>query len=158
MFDNVRKVLNEFGNLLVDTYRDKLTKEKVNASKTLYNSISYIVEGDGANFIVKLKLEDYWRKVEEGTKPKEEWVSTQKLIEWIKIKPVIPRPFANGKLPTTKHLANLISRKIYFKGIKPRPLLQQSIDDVFDEIKERLEEALIKDIESEFEIIKGIMS
>lgn len=157
MFDNVRKVLNEFGNLLVDTYRDKLTKEKVNASKTLYNSISYIVEGNGTNFVVKLKLEDYYKYVENGRKAGK-FPPINKIEKWVEIKPVIPRPMANGKLPTTKQLAFLISRKIALEGIKPRPLLQQSIDEVFDEIKERLEEALIKDIESEFEIIKGIMS
>lgn len=157
MFDNVRKVLNEFGKLLVDTYRDKLTNEKVNASKTLYNSISYIVEGNGTNFVVKLKLEDYYKYVENGRKAGK-FPPINKIEKWIEIKPVLPRPFANGKLPTTKQLAFLISRKIALEGIKPRPLLQQSIDEVFDEIKERLEEALTKDIESEFEIIKGIMS
>lgn len=157
MFDNVRKVLNEFGKLLVDTYRDKLTNEKVNASKTLYNSISYIVEGNGTNFVVKLKLEDYYKYVENGRKAGK-FPPINKIEKWVEIKPVIPRPMANGKLPTTKQLAFLISRKIALEGIKPRPLLQQSIDEVFDEIKERLEEALIKDIESEFEIIKGIMS
>ena len=157
MFDNVRKVLNEFGKLLVDTYRDKLTNEKVNASKTLFNSISYIVEGNGTNFVVKLKLEDYYKYVENGRKAGK-FPPINKIEKWVEIKPVIPRPMANGKLPTTKQLAFLISRKIALEGIKPRPLLQQSIDEVFDEIKERLEEALIKDIESEFEIIKGIMS
>lgn len=157
MFDNVRKVLNEFGKLLVDTYRDKLTNEKVNASKTLFNSISYIVEGNGTTFVVKLKLEDYYKYVENGRKAGK-FPPINKIEKWVEIKPVIPRPMANGKLPTTKQLAFLISRKIALEGIKPRPLLQQSIDEVFDEIKERLEEALIKDIESEFEIIKGIMS
>lgn len=148
MFDNVRKVLNEFGKLLVDTYRDKLTNEKVNASKTLYNSISYIVEGNGTTFVVKLKLEDYYKYVENGRKAGK-FPPISAIEKWIDIK---------LKLPTTKQLTYLIARKIALEGIKPRPLLQQSIDEVFDEFKERLEEALTKDIESEFEIIKGIMS
>ena len=121
MFDNVRKVLNEFGKLLVDTYRDKLTNEKVNASKTLFNSISYIVEGNGTNFVVKLKLEDYYKYVENGRKAGK-FPPINKIEKWVEIKPVIPRPMANGKLPTTKQLAFLISRKIALEGIKPRPL------------------------------------
>lgn len=157
MYENVKKVLNKFGKLLVEEYRNNLTKEKVNASKALFNSVSYVVESKVKTFEVILNLEEHWRKVEEGTKPKEEWVSTQKLIEWIEIKPVLPRPFANGYLPTTKHLANLIQKKIYFKGIKPRPLLQQSIDDVFKAMQEELEEALAKDIQTEFELILGII-
>lgn len=157
MYENVKAVLNKFGKLLVEEYRNNLTEKNVNASKTLFNSISYIVEGNGTNFVVKLKLEDYYKYVENGRKAGK-FPPINKIEKWVEIKPVIPRPMANGKLPTTKQLAFLISRKIALEGIKPRPLLQQSIDEVFDEIKERLEEALIKDIESEFEIIKGIMS
>ena len=157
MYENVKAVLNKFGKLLVEEYRNNLTEKNVNASKTLFNSISYIVEGNGTNFVVKLKLEDYYKYVENGRKAGK-FPPINKIEKWVEIKPVIQRPMANGKLPTKKQLSFLISRKIALEGIKPRPLLQQSIDEVFDEIKERLEEALIKDIESEFEIIKGIMS
>ena len=157
MYENVKAVLNKFGKLLVEEYRNNLTEKNVNASYALYNSISYVVESNVTNFEVTLNLEEHWKYIEKGRKAGK-FPPINKIEKWVEIKPVIPRPMANGKLPTTKQLAFLISRKIALEGIKPRPLLQQSIDEVFDEIKERLEEALIKDIESEFEIIKGIMS
>lgn len=56
-------------------------------------------------------------------------------------------------LPTTAQLAYLISRKIALEGIKPKPILQKSIDDVFEVMREFLEEALAKDIQEEFELI-----
>ena len=157
MYENVKAVLNKFGKLLVVEYRNNLTEKNVNASYALYNSVSYVVESNVTNFEVTLNLEEHWKYIEKGRKAGK-FPPINKIEKWVEIKPVIPRPMANGKLPTTKQLAFLISRKIALEGIKPRPLLQQSIDEVFDEIKERLEEALIKDIESEFEIIKGIMS
>ena len=59
-------------------------------------------------------------------------------------------------LPTTAQLAFLISRKIGLEGIKPRPLLEGCINDVWDVMKEFLEEALCKDIESEWKVIVGM--
>lgn len=156
MYENVKAVLNKFGKLLVEEYRNNLTEKNVNASYALYNSISYVVESNVTNFEVTLNLEEHWRKVEEGTKAGE-YPSISAIEKWIEIKPVLPRPMSNGKLPTTKQLAEWIARKIYLEGIKPRPLLQQSIDDVFKTMQEELEEALMKDVQSEFNIIAGIL-
>ena len=43
MFENVIKVLNDFGGFLVDEYKDKLILEDINASDNLYNSVKYVV-------------------------------------------------------------------------------------------------------------------
>lgn len=155
MFENIKRVLNEYGKLLVETYRDKLTDKDVNASNALFNSVKYIVETDAVTFEVKLSLEEHWKYVEKGRKAGK-FPPINKIEKWIEIKPVIPRPMANGKLPTTQQLAYLISRKIYLYGIEPRPLLEQSIDEVYNRIRDDLEKALIQDIQSEFEIIKGM--
>lgn len=155
MFENIKRVLNEYGKLLVETYRDKLTEKDVNASNALFNSVKYIVETDAVTFEVKLSLEEHWKYVEKGRKAGK-FPPINKIEKWIEIKPVIPRPMANGKLPTTQQLSYLISRKIYLYGIEPRPLLEQSIDEVYNRIRDDLEKALIQDIQSEFEIIKGM--
>lgn len=156
MYENVKAVLNKFGKLLVEEYRNNLTEKNVNASYALYNSISYVVESNVTNFEVTLNLEEHWKYIEKGRKAGK-YPPISAIEKWIEIKPVLPRPMSNGKLPTTKQLAYLIARKIGLEGIAPRPILQDSIDDVFALMFEELEEALMKDVQSEFNIIAGIL-
>lgn len=77
--------------------------------------------------------------------------------KWIEVKPVLPRPMANGKLPTNKQLAYLIARKISIDGIAPRPLLQQSVDEVWRSMQEFIAEALAKDLEKNIELDLGVL-
>lgn len=156
MYENVKAVLNKFGKLLVEEYRNNLTEKNVNASYALYNSISYVVESNVTNFEVTLNLEEHWKYIEKGRKAGK-YPPISAIEKWIEIKPVLPRPMSNGKLPTTKQLAYLIARKIGLEGIAPRPILQDSIDEVFVLMFEELEEALMKDVQSEFNIIAGIL-
>lgn len=156
MYENVKTVLNKFGKLLVEEYRNNLTEKNVNASYALYNSVSYVVESNVTNFEVTLNLEEHWKYIEKGRKAGK-YPPISAIEKWIEIKPVLPRPMSNGKLPTTKQLAYLIARKIGLEGIAPRPILQDSIDDVFAQMFEELEEALMKDVQTEFELILGII-
>lgn len=155
-FKNTISVLNDFGKFLVEEYKDKLILNNVNASDTLYNSVTYMVKNGNSVFEVQLSLEDYWKYVENGRKPGK-WPPISAIEKWIEIKPVLPRPMSNGKLPTTQQLAFLISRKIGLEGIAPRPLLQQSIEEVWDIMREYLEEALAKDVENEISMVTGRM-
>lgn len=154
-FKNVISVLNDFGKFLVEEYKDNLILNNVNASDNLYNSVKYMLDVDSKKFEVKLELADYWKYVENGRKPGK-WPPISAIEKWIEIKPVLPRPMANGQLPTNKQLAFLIARKIGLEGIKPRPILNQSIKDVWDVMKEFLEEALAKDVETEWKTIVGM--
>ena len=63
----------------------------------------------------------------------------------------------NGKLPTTQQLAFLIARKIGLEGIRPRPLLQQTINEVWDIMNEYIAEAFAKDMEKEITLQLGKM-
>lgn len=155
-FKNTISVLNDFGKFLVEEYKDKLILNNVNASDTLYNSVTYMVKNGNSVFEVQLSLEDYWKYVENGRKPGK-WPPISAIEKWIEIKPVLPRPMANGQLPTNKQLAFLIARKIGLEGIAPRPLLQQSIEEVWDIMREYLEEALAKDVENEISMVTGRM-
>ena len=162
-------VLNDFGKFLVEEYKDRLITENVNASDELYNSVRYMVEQGNNKFEVKLELADYWKYVENGRKAGK-WPPISAIEKWIEIKPIIPRPMKNGKLPTTQQLAFLISRKIYgfitrngkkipidSGGIKPRPLLQQTINEVWDIMNEYIAEAFAKDLEKEITLQLGKM-
>lgn len=152
MFENLTSVLNDFGKFLVEEYKDKLILEDVNASDNLYNSVTYMVEKNNTTYEVKLNLMHYWKYVENGRRAGAKMPPISAIEKWIEVKPVLPRPMSNGKLPTNKQLAYLIARKISIDGIAPRPLLQQSVDEVWRSMQEFITEALAKDMEKEINI------
>ena len=59
-------------------------------------------------------MADYWKFVEEDTKP--HWPPLDAILSWIRVKPIIPRPDANGKIPTPATLAFLIGRAMAGKS------------------------------------------
>ena len=152
MFENLTSVLNDFGKFLVEEYKDKLILEDVNASDNLYNSVTYMIEKNNTTYEVKLNLMHYWKYVENGRRAGAKMPPISAIEKWIEVKPVLPRPMSNGKLPTNKQLAYLIARKISIDGIAPRPLLQQSVDEVWRNMQEFIAEALAKDMQKEINI------
>ena len=152
MFENLTSVLNDFGKFLVEEYKDNLILEDVNASDSLYNSVTYMVEKNNTTYEVKLNLMHYWKYVENGRRAGGKFPPVSAIEKWIEVKPVLPRPMSNGKLPTNKQLAYLIARKISIDGIAPRPLLQQSVDEVWRNMQEFIAEALAKDMQKEINI------
>lgn len=148
MFENTYKVLNEYGNRLVELYKKELTEGNINASYDLYNSVRSIFDDNGKSFEIKLELEDYWKYIENGRKAGK-FPPIDAIEKWIEIKPVIPYPLKNGKLPTPPQLAYLIARKIGLEGIEPKPILQKSVDEIMEDIYKDIENALYKDFEKE---------
>lgn len=146
-FTNTQKVLNDFGKYLVEEYKDALILNNVNASDNLYNSVRYILETNDKSISVSLNLADYYIYVENGRRAGK-MPPIDKIERWIEVKPVLPTPSNNGRIPTVRQLAYLISRKIGLEGIKPKPLLQQSITNVWDVFEEYISEAITKDVEN----------
>lgn len=144
-FPNLTRVLNEYGTAIVENYKRALTDKNVNASFDLYNSVKYIVEKDNGRFEVNIELMEYWRYLEVGRKAGK-FPPINKIAEWIKIKPILPRPMANGKLPTAEQLTFLISRSIAENGIKPKPLLQDRVDNVNLVFWRDIEDAVAEDL------------
>ena len=151
-FQNLTKVLNDYGSSIVELYKRELVDGDINASNNLYNSVKYIVEKDNGKFEVNIELMDYWKYVSFGRKSGK-FPPINKIEEWIKIKPVLPRPMANGKLPTTKQLAFLISRSIADNGIEPKPILRNTLKTINSRFLDDIEEAVLKDIGIQAEII-----
>lgn len=157
-FENLKRVLNDFGKFLVEEYKDNLILNDKNASDELYNSVSYIVETPANGvFNVNISLLDYWKYIENGRRAGAKMPPINAIEKWIEVKPVLPTVMSNGKLPTQRQLAYLIARSISINGISPQPLLQQSVDSVMSSMLEFIEEAVAKDINNEVEmIIKGV--
>ena len=70
-----------------------------------------------------------------------------KLLEWVQIKPVIPRPDANGRIPSQKSLAFLIGRAINEHGTTGSHDLEKTKDGVIPWYKQRIAAALGHDME-----------
>lgn len=140
----LQKVLQDYAKDVTDRYKDVLANNGHIASKDLVNSIKTEVKVGDAAYEVTMTLKDYWKYVENDTRP--HFPPPSALIRWIEVKPVIPRPMANGKLPTTKQLAYLIGRKIATEGTTGTHDLEKTKTDIFSWYKDRLSEALGHDV------------
>ena len=94
-------------------------------------------------------MKDYWYYVENGRKAGK-WPPIQNILDWIKIKPVLPRPNAEGKLPTPQQLAFLIARKIGEEGTQGTQDLRKATDTIWDTFEDRLYEAIDADVDAAF--------
>ena len=110
----LQKVLQDFATDIRDRYRDVLAHNDHIASRKLVDSIkTQVVVGDNA-YEVTMTLEDYWKYVEEDTPP--HWPPRDAILKWIEVKPIIPRPDDNGRIPSPKQLAFLIGRAMAGKS------------------------------------------
>ena len=102
-------------------------------------------------FTASLNLNTYWKYVEEGVGPSGKfgnpgWKAYPAIRDWITIKPVIPRPDENGRIPTPKQLAYLITSKVATLGTRGTHDLQMAKDAVIPAFIERVEDALRADV------------
>lgn len=152
-WDKLNQVLEDYGNELIAYYRNKLDGGGINASYDLYNSLRIIMDTKTKGMIeVNLSLIEYWKYVEKGRKAGK-MPPISAIEKWVEIKPVLPRPMDNGKLPTTKQLAYLIARKIGLEGIAPKPILAESIEKINDVFLPLIQQAVSEDIQREVEMI-----
>lgn len=119
----IKKITDDF----VVELKNKLKANDSYASGDLVNSIRGIVKQNGKYIVISIQLEDYWKYIENGTKP--HFPPVDAIKKWISVKPVLPRPLKSGKLPTSNQLAFLIARKISRVGTKAKPFLKPTITD-----------------------------
>jgi hypothetical protein len=116
----------------------------------LVDTITANVTVDGKSFTASLRMNQYWEYLEHGTGPgrgrSKYWPYLPAISRWVEIKPVIPRPDANGRIPTPKQLAFLISRKIHDQGTKGSHDFQKTSDEIIPAYYERIQDALTNDI------------
>jgi hypothetical protein len=150
VWNNVQKVLEDYAIELRNTYQDNLINHDRIATGDLLNSVNYIIEYDNVKISVSLELASYWKYVEWDTKP--HFPPMDKIREWIVAKPILPTPDKNGKLPTEKQLTYLIARKISEVGTKGSQDLHEAISVINDKYREKIREAITKDISSAFHV------
>lgn len=147
---NLKKALEDYMNEVSRIYKGKLTADGKKATGKLINSVKANIQIGATQYTGELRLEDYWKYIEYGTKP--HWPPKSALLKWIQAKPILPRPI-NGITPTNDQLAFLIGRKISLKGTQAGGQLGDTIDEVNSSFKPILENALEKDLAGELTLI-----
>lgn len=147
-FNNLRSVLLDYAIALQNKYKDNLLLSDRLATGELIKSVQYKTDFKDKEFIIYLELEDYYKYVENGTKP--HFPPVNAILNWIKAKPVLPTPI-NGKLPTPNQLAYLIGRKISIEGTEGSHDLEKSSKTISEEYEELILEALEKDINEDLD-------
>lgn len=145
-FDNLLNTLSEYKNAVAVRYKDRLAADDKKATGQLINSISTEIKVGSGTFEVVLNVVDYFKWVENGRKPGK-FPPVDKILSWIKAKPVIPRPI-NGKLPTENQLAFFIGRKIATEGIEAGHQLKDTVQAINAEYNPKLEQALQEDFDA----------
>lgn len=144
-FSNLMQVLEEYQHIVVERYKMNITEDGHVASGKLINNVTYILGHDDRAVEVSLNLQDYWKYVEKGTRP--HWPPLDEILNWIQVKKILPTKTYDGKLPTEKQLAYLISRKISEKGTEGTNDLKKTLEEVNREFEFKIGEAIAKDVE-----------
>ena len=150
-FPKVAEVLERYGAEFIELYKLNLVQSGRPASGKLAESLNYHVNLGTNVYAVDISLLEYWKYIENGTRPHFPPVSA--IREWIRVKPVIPRPFENGKLPTESQLASLIARKISRVGTEGINDFQRANDEVFARMEMSLAEAVTEDLQRQVSVI-----
>ena len=146
---HVQAVMEEMAIAIRNEYQDNLIRNDRIASGDLLNNIEYEVTRGDFTYTIYVKMKDYWYYVENGRKAGK-WPPVDNILNWIKIKPVLPRPNAEGKLPTPQQLAFLIARKIGEEGTEGTQDLRKATDTIWDTFEDRLYEAIDEDVDAAF--------
>ena len=155
--ENLERVLTEFADDVKANYVQLLKDgDHVYTGKLMENITIHVDSGQG-EYVVSFDMEQYWKYLEEGvrgaanpTSPYKNpgWKAYPHILKWVQLKPVIPRPDSNGKIPSVKSLAYLITRSIVENGTTPYGNLKEAKADALNIWRDRISEALGRDFEN----------
>lgn len=146
---HVQAVMEEMAIAIRNEYQDNLIRNDRIASGDLLNNIEYEITRGDFTYTIYVKMKDYWYYVENGRKAGK-MPPIDNILNWIRVKPVLPRPNAKGKLPTPQQLAFLIARKIGEEGTEGTQDLRKATDTIWDTFEDRLYEAIDEDVDAAF--------
>ena len=153
-FDNLQIALDSFINDFIKTYKSLLIRDDKKASGNLISSLKPVsIQFKNNKFEANISIASYWKYVEYGRKPGK-MPPVSKILEWVRVKPDLPRPRNNAKPPTDAQLAFLIARKIGRDGIKPGNQLEEAINIVWINHRRDISDAISADLQEAVDLIK----
>lgn len=145
-FQRLREVLEEYAIKLRNKYQDALIENDRIASGDLLNSVEYITHFEDGDYWIGLSLEEYWKYVEYDTKPHMPPVSA--ILKWIQVKPLLPTPNKDGKLPTPEGLAWAIAKTIEKYGTRGTSDFGETNKELAVEYEEKIKDAIYEDLDN----------
>jgi len=142
-FNHLQQALAQYGDAIANQYKSNLEASGRRATGNLISSVNTKVTVNEQTFEIELQLEDYYYYVENG-RGAGKFPPVDKILEWIRVKPILPYPDSRGKLPTENQLAYLIGRKIANEGFEGTKDLEHTMEEV--DYETIIEEALDQDI------------
>ena len=144
-YPHLAEVLREFSDYFRNDYEQRLIGHDRYATGELLESIRTEVRAGGTTYEVVVHLRDYWKYIEDDTRP--HFPPPDALLRWVQVKPTLPRPFIlNGKEVSPKSLAYLVGRKISRVGTKGTHDLADAKKTTMDAFKARVISALGHDL------------
>ena len=154
-FATLEQVLNDYGRQIVESYRNILDAEGINATDALKNTLSWHVSKEGDTYVLYLTIQDYWKWLERGTRLQGIYHQQGKkppfspLLKWVQNKPVAPWNDKLKKMPLNKAqkaMAAMLRQSIWKKGTKPLHILERSMPSK-EQVTETLKAAIRLDLE-----------
>lgn len=145
-YSELEKVLWQLAEDFRAGYRDKLERDDHYTTRGSEPRLMDIpdsalhVKYEAGGYEVSIDLNDYWKYVENDTRP--HWPPRSAILHWVKIKPIVPRPDNKGRIPTPEQLAFLISRKIARHGTTGDHAFEKTQDVMLGYYIPKIEEAL----------------
>ena len=152
-FKNLDAALNAFIDDFVSTYKSLLIRDNKKATGNLISSIKPL-KIDFANNKMQgtIDIASYWKYVEYGRRPGK-FPPINKILDWIKVKPVIPRPLNGLKPPTEAQLAFLISRKIARDGINAGNQYEEALNISWTKNEKNISDSISKDLNQIIDLV-----
>lgn len=147
----VKKQLDKFGKRVVKESRTALTKQKINVSKELYNSISYDLKVHKNSFSLSFKMADYGKFIDKGVKGKKSSAKAPKspfkyrdkmppvkvFDKWSIRKGIAPRN-EKGQFISRQQNNFRIARAVYNYGIKTTNFFTKPFESAFKSLPDEI--------------------
>jgi hypothetical protein len=162
----VDATLQKFGKYVIQQSRSILTRTDSNASKRLYNSLSFEAKALPNSFEFDFKMEDYWKFQDQGVQGSESSAKApnspyrfgsgtgkpgglrEGIDSWLRnYRRFQFRDKVTGRFLSYEQTAFLISRSIYQKGIKPKRFFMTPFERAFERLPDEVVEAYGLDLE-----------
>jgi len=126
--DKFLRIVQNWGQEVIENMRNNLRKNNALASKNLYQQIEAMPTFTPQGINLKINMLEYWQFVENGRRAGK-MPPVSALIEYVQNKRELQSKISNArdKIAATKSLAYVIARKIGQKGTKAQPFVQPAI-------------------------------
>ena len=154
--EEVQEAIDKFRKYVVQKSKSNLTKQKKNASKSLYNSVKGVSKVNPNSISLYFEMEAHGVFQDKGVSGKEKKYNTpysykskmpptKALDKWVVRRGIAPRD-AKGRLISRQSLKFAIAKGIFKNGIKPSLFFTKPFKAAYDRLPDELVEAYGIDI------------